>query len=455
MFEESKTMVIFVPMQDKVTLAEVLHKLDINALNDMQELALEYIPQEPNLMLLAPTGSGKTLAFLLPILNLLKKEKAGVQCLVLSPTRELAIQIEKVWQKMGTGFKVNTCYGGHPMQTEIRNLSQPPALLIGTPGRIIEHLNRKSFDPKSVHTLVLDEFDKCLSMGFQEQMEQIVAGLPKVEKRVLVSASRKQHIPKFTGIVAPKVLDFTKAEEKSTDGLQLKAVMAASEDKSNTLLTLLAAVGNEQTLVFCNQREATERVVEFLKQKGVQSSFFHGGLDQLIREKTLIQFRNGSISILVASDLAARGLDIPEVKNVIHFELPQKGSDFVHRNGRTARMHAEGSAFVLLHTEETLPDYLPEIPPVFDVPASAILPAAPAWVTLYISGGKKDKLSKTDIMGFLSKKGELQKEDLGKIELLDRMSFVAVKKEKVSALLQRIQSEKMKGKKYKIEVLRA
>lgn len=441
-------------MQDKVTLAAVLHKLDINALNDMQEQALQHIPQEPNLMLLAPTGSGKTLAFLLPILDLLKTEQAGVQCLIVSPTRELAIQIERVWQKMATGFKVNTCYGGHPMQTEIRNLSQPPALLIGTPGRIIEHLTRKSFDPKSVQVLVLDEFDKSLSMGFQEQMEQIVAGLPKIEKRILVSASRKQHIPKFTGIVAPKVLDFTKTEDKSTDGLELKSVMSASEDKSDTLLALLAALGNEQTLVFCNQREATESCVKFLQQKGLQSSFFHGGLDQLTREKTLLQFRNGSISILVASDLAARGLDIPEVKNVIHFELPQKGTDFVHRNGRTARMHAEGSAFVLLHAEETLPDYLPEIPPVFEVPATDALPEAPAWVTLYISGGKKDKLSKTDVVGFLSKKGELQKEELGKIELLDHMSFVAVKREVVSSVLQRIQGEKMKGKKYKIEVLR-
>lgn len=441
-------------MQDKVTLAAVLHKLDINALNDMQEQTLQHIPQEPNLMLLAPTGSGKTLAFLLPILDLLQTDKAGVQCLILSPTRELAIQIERVWQKMATGFKVNTCYGGHPMQTEIRNLSQPPALLIGTPGRIIEHLTRKSFDPRSVRVLVLDEFDKCLSMGFQEQMEQIVAGLPKIEKRVLVSASRKQVIPKFTGIVAPKVLDFTKTEDKSTDGLELKTVMSASEDKSDTLLALLSALGNEQTLVFCNQREATERCVEFLRVKGLQSSFFHGGLDQLTREKTLLQFRNGSISILVASDLAARGLDIPEVKNVIHFELPQKGTDFVHRNGRTARMHAEGSAFVLLHAEETLPDYLPEIPPVFEVPATDTLPEAPAWVTLYISGGKKDKLSKTDIVGFLSKKGDLQKEELGKIELLDHMSFAAVKRTAASAVLQRIQGEKMKGKKYKIEVLR-
>ena len=441
-------------MQNNVSLDAVLHKLGINALNEMQEKALQHIPQEPNLMLLAPTGSGKTLAFLLPILSLLKSDQAGVQCLVISPTRELAIQIERVWQKMATGFKVNTCYGGHPMQTEIRNLSQPPALLIGTPGRIIEHLTRKSFDPRNLRILILDEFDKSLSLGFQEQMEQIVAGLPKIEKRMLVSASRKQHIPKFTGIVAPKVLDFTQLEEKSTDGLQLKAVMVPGEDKHDILFSLLSALGAEQTLVFCNQREATENCVELLREKGIESSFFHGGLDQLTREKTLVQFRNGSISILVASDLAARGLDIPEVKNVIHFELPGKGTDFVHRNGRTARMHAEGTAFVLLSTKETLPEYLPEIPEVFELPNTHALPAPPAWVTLYISGGKKDKLSKTDIVGFLSKKAELQKEDLGKIELLDHMSFVAVKKEQVARVLKKIQGEKMKGARYKIEVVR-
>lgn len=441
-------------MQNNVSLDAVLHKLGINALNEMQEKALLHIPQEPNLMLLAPTGSGKTLAFLLPILSLLKSDQTGVQCLVISPTRELAIQIERVWQKMATGFKVNTCYGGHPMQTEIRNLSQPPALLIGTPGRIIEHLTRKSFDPRSLRMLVLDEFDKSLSLGFQEQIEQIVVGLPNIEKRILVSATQKQHIPKFTGIVAPKKLDFTQVEDKSTDGLLIKAVMSPGEDKLDTLLDLLSTLGSEQTLVFCNQRDATERCVEWLGKKGLQSSFFHGGLEQLDREKTLVKFRNGSIAILIASDLAARGLDIPEVRNVIHFELPDKGADFAHRNGRTARMHAEGTAFVLLHPEATLPDYLPGIPEVFEIPAELELPKPPAWITLYISGGKKDKLGKTDIVGFLSKKGDLRKEDLGKIELLDHMSFVAVKKDKVQSVLQKIQGEKMKGAKYKIEVVR-
>ncbi len=419
----------------------------------MQEAALENIPTEPNLLLLAPTGSGKTLAFLLPILSLLETDRPGVQCLILSPTRELALQIEKVWQKMGTGFKVNTCYGGHSMQTEIRNLSQPPALLIGTPGRIIEHLHQDTFGVDNLSILVLDEFDKSLSMGFQEQMEQIVKALPRLERRILVSASTKQHIPKFTGVVEPKVLDFTKEEEKATDGLSLYRVLSPEEDKIDALFDLLCMIGTEQTLIFCNQRDATEQAVTELERRGIASTYFHGGMEQLDREKTLVQFRNGSIVYLVASDLAARGLDIPEVKHVIHLELPSKAADFLHRNGRTARMHAQGSAYVLLGNHQPVPEFLTVLPELLVLKRTP-LPAPSPWVTLYISGGKKDKLSKTDIVGFLSKKGELPNGDIGKIELLDFMSFVAVKKDKVQAVLKRIQPEKMKGKKYKIEIVR-
>jgi ATP-dependent RNA helicase DbpA len=441
-------------MQTQPSLSTTLANLGIHSLNEMQEQALENIPTEPNLILLAPTGSGKTLAFLLPILNLLRPDQPGVQCLVLSPTRELAIQIERVWQKMGTGYKVNTCYGGHPIQTEIRNLSQAPALLIGTPGRIIEHLHRKSFGLENLHMLVLDEFDKCLSMGFQEQMAQIIEEIPHLEKRILVSASNEQSIPKFTGIVAPIVLDYTSTEDKSTDGLLVKAVLVKNNDRIQTLYRLLCTLGKAQTLIFCNQRESTERVVRGLNDLGLQSSFFHGGMEQLDREKALVQFRNGSTVVLVASDLAARGLDIPEIRNVIHFEFPYQGADFDHRNGRTARMHNEGTAFLILNPDKNLPAYLPGMPPLFDLPENVPPPPLAEWVTLYISGGKKDKLSKTDIVGFLSQKGELQKEEIGKIELLDYMSFVAIKKDLVGTVLKKIQGEKMKGAKYKIEVLR-
>lgn len=435
-------------------LLNALSAAGIEVLNDMQEAAVQAIQNEPEVILLAPTGSGKTLAFLLPVLGQLSAEKPGVQCLILSPTRELAVQIERVWQKMSTGFKVNTCYGGHAMQTEVQNLSQPPALLIGTPGRIQEHIARESFALEGVKTLVLDEFDKSLSMGFQEQMAGIIKALPALEKRVLVSATNKLNIPDFTGVTRPKVLNFNKTAEKSTDGLSVKMVVSTSKEKIDTLYRLLCHIGEASVLIFCNQRDSTEQTKAQLDELGIKSACFHGGMEQLDRETTLIKFRNGSILFLVASDLAARGLDIPEVKHVIHYELPLKQNDFIHRNGRTARMYSEGAAYLILNPEEQLPVYLATQPELLQLPEERIPPPSSSWMTLYISGGKKDKLSKIDIAGFLSKKGNLKQDDLGKIELLDFMSFVAVKKSLVGPLLDRIQGEKMKGKKYKIGLAR-
>ncbi|MFN0173206.1 MAG: DEAD/DEAH box helicase [Saprospiraceae bacterium] len=439
-------------MASNQLLHTTLSNLDIPLLNEMQEQAFHTIPDEKDTILLAPTGSGKTLAFLLPILHLLKADQPGVQCLILSPTRELAIQIERVWQKMSTGFKVNTCYGGHLMQTEINNLSQPPALLIGTPGRIVEHINRKSFDPQTVRIIVLDEFDKSLAMGFQEQMAEILKVLTGLEKRILASATTKLVIPAFVGIIKPITLNYTEAEVKSTDGLSIKSVVSASHDKFEALVKLLCYFGAEPTLIFCNQRETTGITRQRLAERGISSASFHGGMEQVERESTLVQFRNGSIVFLVASDLAARGLDIPEVKNVVHYELPMKQNDFTHRNGRTARMHAQGAAYLILPPDEQIPAYLTVRPEVLQLPTEQALPSLPPWVTLYISGGKKDKLSKIDIVGFLSKKGGLKPDDLGKIEMMDYMSFVAVKKDVLKHLLKAIATEKMKGKKYKIAV---
>ncbi|MBK8557241.1 MAG: DEAD/DEAH box helicase [Lewinellaceae bacterium] len=428
-----------------------LDSLGINALNDMQQAALAAIPEHNNTIILAPTGSGKTLAFLLPVLQLMDADTPGVQCLILSPTRELAIQIERVWQKMQTGLKVNTCYGGHLMQTEIQNLSQPPALLIGTPGRIQEHITRGSVDLSKVLTLVLDEFDKSLSMGFQEQMADILKSLTGLKKRILVSATNKLDIPDFTGMSNPKTLDFT-ATENTTEGLTVKSVMAVNGNKLDALFHLLCFLGAESTLIFCNFRESTTQVVAMLKEKGIESAAYHGGMEQLDREKALVRFRNGSTQFLVTSDLAARGLDIPAVKNVIHYETPQKHTDYLHRNGRTARMHAEGVAWLILSPEEPIRTYLTEMPEQLRIPKDAVLPEPSPWTTLYISGGKKDKLSKMDIVGFFSKKGNLGKDDLGLIEVMDFMSFAAVKKDKVHHLLAAVQMEKMKGKKYKIVV---
>jgi superfamily II DNA/RNA helicase len=431
-----------------------LSKTGITELNAIQLSALEAVEQHTDTLLLAPTGSGKTLAFLLPVLLRLDPNAKGIQCLVLSPTRELALQIESVWQQLSTGFKVNTCYGGHSMKTEMNNLSQPPAVLIGTPGRIIDHLQRKSIDLSTTRILVLDEFDKALSMGFQEQMQEVVAALPKLERRVLASATDKLNIPAFLGFEQPKTLNFTGEAEKSTDGLALRLVPSPEKDKIKTLFRLLCATGNTPTLIFCNNRESAERTNQILKEWSIPSAYFHGGMDQIEREKALIKFRNGSTVFLVASDLAARGLDIPEVRNVIHYHLPFKKEDFIHRNGRTARMFASGTAYLILHKEEKIPSYLDELPEVYALPDVPELPPAAPYMTLYISGGKKDKISKMDIVGFLCQKGNIDKTAIGKIEILDYMSFAAVRFELAEEVVQAVQNEKMKGKKYKIGIAR-
>ncbi|HEX8561669.1 MAG TPA: DEAD/DEAH box helicase [Flavobacterium sp.] len=431
----------------------ILLNLGIDSLNEMQHAAHEAILNEPNVLLLSPTGSGKTLAFLMPIFEVIDTDATGVQCLVLVPSRELALQIEHVWKKMGTGSKVNVCYGGHSIDTEIKNLSNPPAVLIGTPGRIADHLERRTFDPGNIETLVLDEFDKSLQLGFHQEMSFIIRQLPKINKRILVSATASIEIPRFTQVSNPHVLDFIPTEEE-TSNLTIRLVRAESKDKLETLFKLLCSLKSESAIIFCNHREAVERVSELLNAKGILATYYHGGMDQEERERALIQFRNGSVRYLITTDLAARGLDIPEIKHVIHYHLPAKEDEFTHRNGRTARMLASGTAYLLIHETEKKLDYIDYSTPEFKLDANAKLPKTPDFKTIYISGGKKNKLNKIDIVGFFSQKGKLDKTDLGLIEVKDFISFAAVKSSKVGDLLKNVREEKMKGKKFKIEVAR-
>lgn len=428
--------------------------LGIESLNEMQVAAQEAILIENNILLLSPTGSGKTLAFLLPIFEMLKPEILSVQCLILVPSRELGLQIEQVWKKMGTHYKVNVCYGGHSIDTEIKNLSNPPAVLIGTPGRIADHIDRGTFRLDKIETLILDEFDKSLQLGFHEQMSFIIGKLSKLNKRILVSATSDIEIPKYTRVVNPTVLDFIPNEEKGASNLAMKMVVSKEKDKIGSLFNLICSLKSQSAIVFCNHRDAAERISDTLNEKGIYAIYYHGGMDQDDRERALIQFRNGSVSYLITTDLAARGLDIPEMKHVIHYHLPSKEDEFTHRNGRTARMQASGTAYIIAHDSEKKLDYIDYEMQVLKVENSTILPKPPEFQTIYISGGKKNKLNKIDVVGFFSQKGKLEKGDLGLIEVKDFISFAAVKFNKVKDLLHNIKDEKMKGKKFKIEVAR-
>jgi len=430
---------------------KVLKNLKIAELNEMQRAAIKAASNNDTI-LLSPTGSGKTLAFLLPVLSQLKSDIHGVQSMILVPSRELALQIEQVFKSMGTGFKVNCCYGGHPVKTEKNNLVQPPAVIIGTPGRIAFHLRNENFNPDSVQTLVLDEFDKALEFGFAEDMEFIIRSLKNLKRRTLTSATKMEEIPVFTGIAKPVEVNFLKDNTIIPD-LKIRRVISEAADKLETLFSLICKIGNKTTLVFCNHREAVDRISGVLWNMGLDHGVFHGGMEQDDREKALLKFRNGSYRILITTDLASRGLDIPEIENVVHYQLPHNEEAFLHRNGRTARMNAKGTAYVVL-TEEENPSFLTNHTELEEVQGNETAPENTDWVTLYIGAGKKDKINKIDIVGLLLQKGKLQKDELGLIEVQDFSSYAAVSRIKIEKTLKLIKDEKIKNRRIKIEISR-
>jgi len=432
------------------TYAEFLKNLSIPAFNEMQLTAIEKADNTQNFTLLAPTGSGKTLAFLIPIVAKLRSDVRGVQALIVAPSRELSLQIEQVYRSMKTNYKVICCYGGHSAKIEQASLSDTPTVIIGTPGRLADHISRNSFDAKTIKMVVLDEFDKSLQMGFHDQLSVIFKALSGKQQHILTSATRLDEWPDFLPFKNPDTLNYLKDEAASK--LKLKVIHTTSAEKVETLMRLVAGFNQEVSLVFCNHREAVERISALFTKYNFEHGILHGAMEQIDREKNIIKFRAGACHVLIATDLASRGLDIPEIKHVVHYQLPMQQEAFIHRNGRTARMHAEGQAYLILANDEMLPEYIDKKVQELKVGPKLHLPPPPDYSCLYISAGKKDKISKGDIVGLLTKKGGLQSDDIGLITTLDFSSYVSVKRTRVKELLTRIKNEKLKKSKVKIEI---
>ena len=428
---------------------DILAKLNITALHPMQEEAISCIENNANSIILSPTGTGKTLAFLLPLLNSLNPENAEIQALILTPTRELAIQIEQVVRSMGTGYKVNAVYGGRPISKDKIELKHNPAILIGTPGRILDHFYSDRFSKDTIKTLILDEFDKSLEIGFEEEMKEILFELPYVEKRILTSATQGVKIPKFVNLQKPKTLNYL--TKKVSGQLEIKTVLAAKKDKLDTLVRLLEHIGNQPGIIFCNFKDSIQTVSSFLQSKNIQHGCFSGGMEQKDRERALIKFRNGTNQILIATDLAARGIDIPELKFIIHYELPIHEEEFIHRNGRTARVNEKGTAYLLQWNKQKLPEFITNVSEA--TITSKTNQETELWETLFISGGRKDKISKGDIAGLFFKQGNINKDQLGVIELKQDCAFVAVPKSIAAKLADTLNNSRLKKKKVRIRIL--
>lgn len=435
---------------------KIIDKLGIT-LNDMQnDTAHAILHSNKDVVVLSPTGSGKTLAYLLPVVELLDATLDAVQAVVVLPGRELALQSATVLAGMGSGLRAMACYGGRPAMDEHRTMRQVrPQVVFGTPGRLNDHLDKGNIEASQVRFVVIDEFDKCLEMGFHDEMAALMGKLPADARRVLLSATDADSIPHFVNLGRSTRVDYLSDDEQIPDRISIFSVHSPEKDKLATLSSLLLEQGDHSSIVFLNHRDAVERTGDYLRRLGFATSIFHGGLDQKMREHALYKFSNGSANILVSTDLASRGLDIPDVDNIIHYHLSETEEAYIHRVGRTARWQAEGRSFFVLGPEEHLPDYLHTATADHSPqPAAGAVPARPRMATVYIGKGKKDKISKGDILGFLCKKGGLENGEIGRIDVKDRYAYAAVAYPRLQELLDRVQGEKIKGVKTVVEAVR-
>lgn len=432
---------------------DCLKRLGVDSLSEMQKAAGEAILRGDNdVVLLSPTGSGKTLAYLLPIVQKIDQNEDRVQCVVIVPGRELALQSANVLNDMKTGLRCCACYGGRMTMEEHRVLRQVhPQIIFATPGRLNDHLDKQNISADSIRYVVIDEFDKCLEMGFADEMSAIMGKLPNVEMRVLLSATDTDSIPNFVNMGRTVRLDYLDSAETVSGRLKIYKVNVPVKDKLETLSSLLKTFGSQSSIVFVNYRESVERVDAYLRGLGFVTSAYHGGLDQREREDAIYKFANGSANVLVSTDLASRGLDIPFVENIIHYHLPETEDNYIHRTGRTARWDACGNAFFLLNPSEKIPDYVEENVAEFHIPTELPPVSMPKNATIYIGKGKQSKISKGDIVGFLCKKAGLKAGDIGRIDVKDRYSYVAVDRSKLSQVLRMANGEKIKGVKTVVE----
>ena len=437
---------------------KILTKLHISELNEMQQHAAEAIlGSDGDVVLLSPTGTGKTLAYLLPLVQLLDGTTNTVQALVITPGRELALQSDNVLKSMGCGLRSTACYGGRAAMDEHKVLKEvKPQIVFGTPGRLNDHLDKENISRYGIRWLIIDEFDKCLEMGFQAEMEKLVKSLPGLQRRILLSATNAEEIPQFVNMSKKGTLiDFLPDDEQTSERITLYEVHSPQKDKLETLKQLLLGFGDASSIVFLNYRESVERVNSYLVEQGFTTSCFHGGQEQRQREDALYRFSNGSANVLVSTDLASRGLDIPNIENIIHYHLPESEDGYIHRVGRTARWDATGRSFFILNSEEHIPEYVEgDVEEYVATESQHTVPAAPKMATIYIGKGKKDKISKGDIVGFLCKSGGLKADEVGRIDVKDRYAYVAVKRQKLKQVLRQTRGEKIKGIKTIVEEVR-
>ncbi|MCX2739409.1 ATP-dependent RNA helicase DbpA [Pontibacter anaerobius] len=458
-------MATFEQLKLNAALLQGLEALQYTTPTPIQEQAIPLLLQGHDVAGQAETGSGKTAAFGLPLLQSINPELQQVQALVVVPTRELAVQVRqelKQYARFIPNLKISAFYGGHSFRIEETSLEHPPQVLVGTPGRLTDHLSRRTLHLSKTTKVVLDEADKLLEMGFEEELDRLMGALPRKRQTILFSATMEENVKQ---LIADSLQDpkFIQATSTSVpDSIQYFGLKVQDPQKPEALVQLLQSINPAGTVVFVNARLTTEEVAKMLQEHGFSAKALHGKMEQRERDKTMTLFRNGTTSILVATDLAARGLDIDLLRQIIHYELPQHEDAFLHRSGRTGRAGKSGAVYSLLNAREVQKlEQWPEVQvnewlELQQLPkANPSAPAeTPTLITLHISGGRKDKLSPRDIVGALIAEVGLKAAEIGKIEIQDHHSFVAIPDATAKRAVQKLNDARIKGKKYKVSFVR-
>lgn len=437
-------------MTEKEIIDNISERLGIASLNPMQVAMMASAPRSS--ILIAPTGSGKTLAFAASMLRCLSMPAGSIQALILAPSRELVLQIYSVVRPIAVGLKTVALYGGHSFKEEQASLSVTPDIIVATPGRLIDHIERGRIDVDKLRVLVLDEYDKLLELGFEDEMKKIVKRCGVVNTVILTSATEIQELPPYIKTEAPEII--RSEDTKSKSRLRRILVESPVPDKLATLIDLLHSLPDGKAIIFVNYRDSATRVYDALRKAGINVGLYHGALEQQDRELAIDMLNNGTTPIIVSTDLGSRGLDIDAVDYVIHYHMPTTTETWAHRNGRTARQGADGSVYVITSENDTIPEYVVTDRPYVPT-AKSDNPIHPHTFTLYFNLGKKEKISKGDIAGFISKAGGIAGNQIGVINISDHWAIAAVdvNAAKPETLARQLSSERLKGKKVKVSVV--
>ncbi len=443
-------------MKEQEILSLINERLGISDLNDLQKSVLKNLKISSSAIIYSPTGSGKTLAFSVTLLKALKNfDTEKLQAVIIAPSRELVIQISDVIRPIAPDYKVTSLYGGHNVADEKNSLQNVPSIIVGTPGRLLDHANRGNIDLTNVRQLILDEFDKCLELGFEDEMRKLLKKMPNLSRKILTSATILKDIPDFVNLTDYVTLDFLESAKNPSERTTVWQVKSEEKDKLAALRTLLYSIPQGKTIIFANYRDAVSRIYQNLKDNQISASIYHGALEQMDREKAIAMFNNESYPILVSTDLGSRGLDIKEVKNIIHYHLPVSQESYTHRNGRTARVDKTGDVYILTHQDEQLPDFV-TIDETFNLPEKCEKKSiVNRNSTLYFKAGKKEKISKADIVGFIANNSQIAPNEIGVINVYDHYALVAIPKQKAKTAIAQLLKAKIKGKKIRIEIASA